>query len=162
MYVWPGFISSRPMLKRYHTLPCLVILPNMCVYVVLKTKSRWRHQMETFSALLALYAGNSPVNGEFPTQRPVTRRFDVFLDLCGNKRLSKQSWGWWFETPSSSLWRHCNEIGMAHLWHVNCCIWLWILYVSRSYVLYIQVACQMKLWQNNGIVAFTAKSMEIN
>ena len=21
----------------------------------------------------------------------------------------KQWWGWWFETPSRSLWRHCNE-----------------------------------------------------
>ena len=46
--------------------------------------------------------------GEFPTQRPVTRSFDVFFDLRLNKRLSKQPWGWWFETPSGSLWRHCN------------------------------------------------------
>ena len=43
--------------------------------------SWWRHQMETFSALLALCAGNSPVTGEFPSQRPVTRSFDVFFDL---------------------------------------------------------------------------------
>ena len=43
----------------------------------------WRHQMETFSALLAICAGNSPVPDEFPTQRPVTRSFDVFLDLKG-------------------------------------------------------------------------------
>ena len=43
--------------------------------------SWWRHQMETFSALLALCVGNSPVPGEFPTQRPVTRSFDVFFDL---------------------------------------------------------------------------------
>ena len=69
----------------------------------------WRHQMETFSALLTICAGNSPVTGEFPAQRPVTRSFDVFFDLCLNKRLSKQSWGWWFETPSRSLWRHCIE-----------------------------------------------------
>ena len=41
--------------------------------------------------------------GEFPTQRPVTRSFDVFFDLRLNKR--------WFETSSWSLWRHCNE------WH---------------------------------------------
>ena len=47
--------------------------------------------------------------GEFPTQRPVTRSFDVFFDLRVNKRLSKHSWGWWFETPESSLWRHCND-----------------------------------------------------
>ena len=38
----------------------------------------WRHQMETFSALLAICAGNSPVPGEIPTQRPVTRSFFIF------------------------------------------------------------------------------------
>ena len=69
---------------------------------------RWRHQMKTFSALLALCAGKSPVTDEFPSQRPVTRVFDVSFDLRLNERLSKQSWGWWFETPSRSLWRHCN------------------------------------------------------
>ena len=46
--------------------------------------------METVSALLAIFAGNSPVHGEFPAQRPVTRTFDVFFDLRLNKRLSKQ------------------------------------------------------------------------
>ena len=70
--------------------------------------SWWRHQMETFSMWLAISVGNSPVPGEFSAQRPVTRSFDVFFDLRPNKRLSKQSWGWWFETPSWSLWRHCN------------------------------------------------------
>ena len=48
--------------------------------------------------------------GEFPSQRPVTRSFDVFSDLSMNKRLSKQSWGWGFETPSRPLWRHCNVL----------------------------------------------------
>ena len=61
--------------------------------------SWWRHKMETFPALLALCAGNSPVTGEFLSQRPVTRSFDVFFDLRLNKRLSKQSWRRWFETP---------------------------------------------------------------
>ena len=70
--------------------------------------SWWRHQMETFFALLALFAGNSPVTGEFPSQRPVTRSFNVFFDLGLTKRLSKQSKRWWFETPSCSLWRHRN------------------------------------------------------
>ena len=68
----------------------------------------WRHQMETFSTLLAICAGNSPVTSEFPAQRPVTRISDVFFDLRQNKRLSKQWWGWWFEMPSHPLWRHCN------------------------------------------------------
>ena len=73
----------------------------------------WRHQMETFSALLAFCAGKSPAIGEFPTQKPVTWSFDVSLICALNKRLSKQSWGWWFETPSCSLWRHRNELLMT-------------------------------------------------
>ena len=64
--------------------------------------------METFSALLAICAGKSPVPTEFPTQRPVTRSFDVFFVLRLNKRSSKQSWGWWFETLSRSSWRQCD------------------------------------------------------
>ena len=73
------------------------------------TFTLWRHQMDTFSALLAICAGNSLVPGEFPAQRPVTRSFDVFFDQHPNKRLSKHSWCWWFETPSRPLWRHRNE-----------------------------------------------------
>ena len=74
----------------------------------------WRLQMETLSALLAICATNSLVPGEFPPQRPVTWSFYVFVDLHPNKRLSKQSWGWWFETLWRPLWRHCN----AHWqWH---------------------------------------------
>ena len=70
----------------------------------------WRHQMETFSALLALCAGNSPVAREFPSQRPVTRSFDVYFDLHLNKRLSKQSIRRLFDKPSYLLWRQCNGI----------------------------------------------------
>ena len=55
-------------------------------------------------ALLALCMGNSPVTGEFPSQRPVTRSFELRL----NEGLSKQSRRRWFKTPSRSLWRHCN------------------------------------------------------
>ena len=61
--------------------------------------------------------------GEFPTQRPVTWSFDVFFDLRLNKRLSKQQWGWWFETPSWSLWRQCNVFAVVWLglWWLACC-----------------------------------------
>ena len=65
---------------------------------------------ETYSALLVLCAGNSPVTGEFPSQRPVTRSFDDFFELRLNKRLSEQSRCWWFETPSGSVWRDFNVI----------------------------------------------------
>ena len=61
-----------------------------CFYVnrtTCRINTWWRHQMETFSALLAICAGNSSVPGEFPTQRPVTQSFDVYFDLHPNKRV---------------------------------------------------------------------------
>ena len=72
-------------------------------------KTWWRHQMETFSASLALCEGNPPVIGGLSSQRPVTRSFDVVFDLCLNKRLKKQSRRRWSETPSRSLWRLRND-----------------------------------------------------
>ena len=97
---------------------------EMC-FIVLSYpwKTLWHHQMETFFALLALCAGNPAVTDEFPAQSPVTRMFDVFFDLRLSKRLSKQSGGWWFETPSSSLWRHCNDFRMVdwHTWNHRIC-----------------------------------------
>ena len=74
------------------------------------TKSAWRrHQMETFSALLALCARNSPVTCEFPSRMPVPRSFDIFFDPRLNKRWSKQSRRRWFEKPTLSLCRRCND-----------------------------------------------------
>ena len=57
-----------------------------------------------------LLCGNSPVTGEFPAQRPVTRSFGVSFDLPLNQQLSKQWRHRWFETPSRALWRHCNDL----------------------------------------------------
>ena len=74
----------------------------------------WRHRMETFPALLAICVGNPPVTGEFPTQRSVTRRFDVFFDLHLNKSLSKQSCS---DNGLSSVhsqkctWKYCRQNG---------------------------------------------------
>ena len=64
-----------------------------------------RHQMDAFSSLLAICAGNSPVTGEFPAQRPVTRSFDFFYLIC--TRIN----GWVNHRESgdlTSLWRHRN------------------------------------------------------
>ena len=87
---------------------------NYEIWLKLKFHSKlklswWRHQMETYSSLLAICVGNSLVPGEFPAQRPMTRSFEVFFDLRLNIRLSKQSWGRWFETQSCPLWRQCND-----------------------------------------------------
>ena len=67
----------------------------------------WRYQMETFPRYWPFVRGihRSPVKSPHKTPRC----FDVFFDLRLNKRLSKQSWGWWFMTPSHILWRHCND-----------------------------------------------------
>ena len=75
--------------------------------------------METFSALLAFCARDSLVTGEFPSQRPVTRSFDVSFDLCLIKRLSQQSWGWWYETPSRPLLRRGNDIRISDRRHLH-------------------------------------------
>ena len=94
-------------LTKHHS--CRVIEKLICMtwlhtHAVASMVVQWKSMMTSsngnISALLAICAGNSPVPGEFPAQRPVTRIFDVFFDLRLNKRLSKPSWGWWFETPS--------------------------------------------------------------
>ena len=53
--------------------------------------------------VMALCVGNSPVTGEFISQRPVTRSFDVFFDLCLNNGLSEQSRRRWFEMPFDKM-----------------------------------------------------------
>ena len=98
--------SQKPCLKPFTTRWHICSLSDGPVAIVY---TWWRHQMETLSALLAICAENSPVPGEFPAQRPVTRSFGVFFDLRLNKRLSKQWWGWRFETLSHPLWCHRNE-----------------------------------------------------
>ena len=76
-WFWIGFLDQAKLCKMTQEKP-----PNI---------SWLRHQMGTVSALLVLCAGNSPVTGEFRSQRPVTRRFDVSFDLRQNKQISKQS-----------------------------------------------------------------------
>ena len=66
---------------------------------------KWKHFPRYWPFVRGIH--RSPMN---TAQIPVTWSFDIFFDLILNKRLSKQSWGWWFETPSCLLWRHCNVI----------------------------------------------------
>ena len=72
-----------------------------------------------------IFGVTGPLCGEFTGhRRPVIRSFDVVFDLCLNKRLSKQPWGWWFERPSCSLWCRCTGLGkkLYRIWHVP--MWL--------------------------------------
>ena len=54
---------------------------------------------------------------------------DVFFELCLNKRLSKQSWGWWFETPLCPLWRHRNVARVASAWWL---LMVWYVFGTRA------------------------------
>ena len=124
------------------------------------SRTWWRHQMETFSALLAICAGNSPVPGEFPIQRPVTRSFDVIFDLRPNKQLSKQWWGWWFGTQSYPLWRHSNEIHLKIMLFAKCwpfCPWLNVL-AHRDLVTHICVSKQSHHWFRHWLVVCSVSS----
>ena len=97
-------ITESPRFTNVYSSDILVMSPG--------SPLSWRrHEMETFFALLALCAGNSLVTGEFPSKGQWRGALVLSLICALNKRLSKQSLGWWFETPSRSLWRHCNDHG---------------------------------------------------
>ena len=74
---------------------------------------RVKHPMMTSSNGI-IFRATGLLCGEFTGDRliPFTKAGDAelwrFFDLRLNKRLSERWWGWWFETPSRSSWRHCN------------------------------------------------------
>ena len=125
------------------------------IHASCENSSWWRHQMETFSALLAICAGNSPVPGEVPAQRPVTRSFGVFLDLRLNKRWSKQSWGWWFETLSCPFWRHCNVEIISIKWKYFPRYWPFVRGIHRSPVDFPHKGLWRESWMFSLIYAWT-------
>ena len=94
--------------------------PGWCVIVCSMIHDdviKWRH-----------FPRHWPFVREFPAQGPVMRSFDVFFDLRLNKRLSKQSLGWWFETPTRPIWRHRNGL-YFHSWLCN-----WARFVQRLFL----------------------------
>ena len=129
--LWPSDTIwwHRPGSTLVQVMACCLMAPShyMKQYWVIISEILWHspndnfypwyeleHYMMTSSngnicRITGLLCGEFTGPGEFPAQRPVTWSFDVFFHLRLNKRLSKQSWGWWFETPSRPLWRQCND-----------------------------------------------------
>ena len=166
-------IQKLPMCKqansKFHELSqwgLWIPFQYICHLVIMRIPiTWWCHQMETFSALLAICAGS----GEFPAQRPMTRSFDIFFDLRPKKRSNKQWWGWWFETPLCSLWRHRNEIGKTvlppsyrhnwnlHIWKDYICIemgpWVPIQYRIRRLIMRSHKASKARDWVWNVRIA---------
>ena len=104
---WPKCMISHGVLRLLSVYVAATLLSNE------KTPLRSPLIMMTSSngnifRVTGHFCGEFTGPGEFPAQRPVTRSFHVFFDLRLNKSLSKESWGWWFETPSHPLWRHRN------------------------------------------------------
>ena len=120
-YVTPSLVGrAHNQLIHGYPLCCCVLFCLVCINI-----SGPEHSCDLFT--LILYSmmtssngnifrvtgtlwGNSLVTGGFPSQRPVTRSFDVFFDQRLNKRLSKRSGRRWFETQSRALWFHCHEL----------------------------------------------------
>ena len=116
--VWPEVFKETPLTgtvcSRYLGVIIFKEFPTYSPLLASHGKMRCAFIMMTSSngnifRVTGPLCGELTGPGDFPTQRPVTLSFDVFFDLRLNKRLSKQPWGWWFETPSWSLWRHCND-----------------------------------------------------
>ena len=118
-------IQTVLQLKRYSCRSFYSIQPSkyVCTSMTDRTEINYREMKPTLSKIIMKTSSNGnifritgllceefTVTGEFPSQRPVKRSFEVFFDLRLNKRFSKHSWGWWFETPSRSLWRHCGGV----------------------------------------------------
>ena len=105
---------------------CHVIQTQNCVFASPITHDdviKWKHYPRYWPSVRR----NSPVTDEFPTQRPVTRSFDVFFDLCLNKWLNKPLRRRWFETPWCSLWCPCNGHGSLDYCVPFCCHYLRVL-----------------------------------
>ena len=103
LVTWNFYIENTPL-----GMACLSLDTHIYIH-----GSWWRHQMETFSALLALCEGNSPVTDEFPSQRPVTRSFEVFFDLRIN--------GWVNNREADDLRRHRAHYDVTVMCASNCC-----------------------------------------
>ena len=86
---------SKPILKRF-------VLKKVFLCYWYCGRSHTVHTKESVHTIVLLWL--------FMSDRRSRWSFDVFFDLRVNERLSKQSRGWWFETPSRSLWRQCNDI----------------------------------------------------
>ena len=92
----------------------IINLPHYRPFVGIKPVDQGRVMQKPYQCHYCIgrkraYPMMTSSNGNiFRVTGPVTRSCDVFFDLRLNKRLSKQSWGWWFETLLRPLWRPCN------------------------------------------------------
>ena len=104
-------IQKWPMSVENYCFDCLLFILKLACRL---HGTRWLNMMTSSNRNIFRVTGH--LCGEFTAPRWIPRTkasdassFEVFFDLRLNKRLSKQSWGWWFETPWRPLSRHTNE-----------------------------------------------------
>ena len=99
--------------------------------------TKWKHFPRCWPFVWGIHRSsvNSPDKGQW---RGV---FYVFFDLHLNKRLSKQSWGWWFEMPSRSLGCHCNCLPEMYSLPFICSRATMGLILYKSFISYIANTC---------------------
>ena len=115
--VWPG-TSHRILAIKSNYIWCALY---SFYYWIVRGKvklcvSRRRHQMETFSALPGHLCGEFTGHRWIPRTKASDTELWCSLICALNKRLSKQSWGWWFKSPFRPLWRHCNDLCHSYAW----------------------------------------------
>ena len=132
MIVWPHI--QPPNVER------------LCLFAMTTLVQSWHDScsmMTSWNGSISRVTG--PLCGDFTGHRWIPRRNASGADQRLHKRLRKQSWGWLSETPSCSLWRHCNSLGTCpsttvdfcdnsrtilrltkKLWRVRMLVWFWI------------------------------------
>ena len=133
---YPVFISSAAGVLFARQTFNLAITANMVDSILCTVYTRWRHQMKTFSVLLAICAWSSAVPGEFPTQRPVTRSFDVFL-IC--TRINS----WVNNDEAGDLRCHCAHYGVIVMKNINGPTWNLSNFPGQalSYIMRMCISC---------------------
>ena len=122
MHAVLGLFCSGKTNFTYHILQAYII-DTGTIHDVIK----WKHFLYHWPFVRGIHCPlmNSPNKGQW-------RGALMFSLVCTlNKRLSKQSWGWWFETSSRSLWHHYNAYDCHHateamlqdMWKIA--IWGW-------------------------------------
>ena len=111
----------------------------------------WRHQMETFSTLLALCEVNPPVTDGFPSQRPVTRSLDVFIICVWTN-------GWANNRDAGDLTCHRTHYDVTVMVFVFCCVWFWF-GAGRFSLKWVRPATD-RVWNNLFHVSFAISDFD--
>ena len=100
------FPVSNQVVQGRQDIWLYIVNHSTCFGITHDDVIKWKHFPRYWPFVRGIH--RSPVNSRHKEKWRGALMFSLICAL--NKRLSKQSWGWWFETPSHSIWRHCNAL----------------------------------------------------